>query len=406
MAKDKGNSKDTLNTTKKKVLYITPTLYYPPIAGNYLRVYNIIKALNGVVDLDILFLGEMSGMGGADAINHFRKYCNRIYTYETRPTLYKRALRHYFKYTYKYIRILHTLRKSNYDILWLGYGNITYALVPLRFLTGLPLVVDTDSIWSRFALRHIPYTTGLRNKLRWYWRGYLKRLAEILGTNMATITTAVSEFDSQYYHKLTPFKNRIKILSNIIDIDSSREEEPTEYPIKNPAICYSGSMAGPTNNEAAMWLLDRVMPLLWEKHPELTTYIVGYGPWEELLARNSAKVIVTGKVKKATSYLEKVDAVVVPLHFESGTRYKILEAWASGCAVISTSLGAEGLNYVHGKHILIADTPEDFANEVDRVLKDEELRKSLAGNGLELVRSDYSLEAARKEISNILDSIW
>ena len=222
---------------------------------------------------------------------------------------------------------------------------------------------------------------------------------------MATITTAVSEFDSQYYRKITPYKKRIRILSNITDIDSSHKDEPTEYPVENPAICYSGSMAGAANNEAALWLLDRVMPLLWGKHPELKVYLVGYGPSEELLTRQSARVIVTGKVNKVTSYLEKIDVVVVPLHFESGTRYKILEAWASGCAVVSTSLGAEGLNYVHGKHILIADTPEHFAQEVDKVLLHDELRKSLAHNGLELVKSDYSIETSKKEILNILDSI-
>ena len=394
-----------MDTPKKKVLYITPTLYYPLVGGQYLRVYNIIKALNGVVDLDILFLGEISGMGGAEALKHFNQYCNHIYTYETRPRFYKRVLRHIFKHTYQYISVLRTLRKDNYQILWLGYGNITYGLVPLRFLTGLPLVVDTDSVWSRYALRHVPYASGLLNKLRLYWLGYLKRVTEVIGTNLATITTAVSEYDTQYYRNLTPFKKRVRLLPNIIDIAPSGEDEPTEYPIKKPAICYSGSMAGPANNEAALWLLDKVMPLLREKHPELTVYLVGSGPSAELLARKSDKIIVTGRVNKVTSYLKEVDAVVVPLHFESGTRYKILEAWASGCAIISTSLGAEGLNYVPGKHILITDSPEDFAAEVNRVLNDKELSKSLADNGFELVTSEYSLEAARKAIMNILGAI-
>ena len=348
----KQNSLDnTSNAPKKRVLYVTPTLLYPAVGGNYLRVYNVIKALSGVVDLDILFLGEISGMGGADALNHLNQFCHRIYTYETKPHLLKRAFRHFLKYIYWYILTLHTIRKDNYQILWLGYGNITYSLVPLRFLTGIPLVVDTDSVWSRYALRHVPYTTGFFNKLRWYWQGYWKRLAEVIGTNLADITTAVSEFDKQYYYKLTLFKNRIKLLSNIVDIKDCSVEAVTEYPVRNPAICYSGSMAGPANNEAAIWLLDKVMPLLWEKHPGLSVYIVGARPSTELLARSSDKVIVTGKVKNVTTYLKKGEAVVVPLHFESGTRYKILEAWAVGSAIVSTTLGAEGLNYEHGKHI-------------------------------------------------------
>jgi glycosyltransferase involved in cell wall biosynthesis len=406
MTGKKNKSKNRPDSQRKKVLYITPTLLYPPAGGNYLRVYNVIKALSGVVDLDILFLGEISGMGGVQAVDHLSKYCGHIYTYETRPKLYKRALRHFFRNIYWCIMVLRTLRKDNYHLLWLGYGNISYELVPLRFLAGLPLVVDTDSVWSRYALRHIPYTPGFINKLRWYWRGYLKRLAEIIGTNLADITTAVSEFDSQYYLKITPFKNRIKILPNIVGTNEAGKEEQTEFVVKNPAICYSGSMAGPANNEAALWLLDRVMPLLWPKYPNLTVYLVGYGPSEELLARRTDRVVVTGKVNNVISYLQKVDVVVVPLHFESGTRYKILEAWASECAIISTTLGAEGLNYIHGKHILIADTPEDFAGAVDKVLHDGELRKTLAHNGYELVKSDYSVEAAEREVSNILDSIW
>lgn len=403
--KDTNALKGALTKKKKKVLYITPTLYYPPVAGNYLRVYNVIKALNKVVDLDILYLGEPSGMGGNEALNHIKTYCRNIYTYQEYPSLFIKGVRYYFKYIYWYNLILRILKKDHYDVLWLGFGNITYSLVFLRLITGIPLVVDTDAIYSRFALRTAPHVKGFSKKWDWYWRGYPKILAEIIGTNIATITTAVSEFDSKYYLKITPFKKRIKILSNIVDINSFDNSQTTEYPINHPSICYSGSMANPGNDEAAMWLLDNVMPKLWKKHPTLTVYIVGDNPSAELVARKNDRVIITGRVKNVVSYLRQVDAVVVSLHFESGTRYKILEAWASRQAVISTTLGAEGLNYVHGKHILIADNPEDFTEQVDKVLKNKVLKNTLASNGYELVKSDYSTESAIKEIISILESI-
>jgi len=115
------------------------------------------------------------------------------------------------------------------------------------------------------------------------------------------------------------------------------------------------------------------------------------------------KITVTGKLPSVLSYLSHVDVALVPLKFESGTRFKILEAGACKIPLVSTTLGAEGIPVIDGEHILIADEFETFANAIIKLLNNKEFANRLALNCHNLVNEHFSVDFLAGEAKRILE---
>lgn len=135
--------------------------------------------------------------------------------------------------------------------------------------------------------------------------------------------------------------------------------------------------------------------------------LVGYKPTEFMLnaAKNNSKIIVTGEVTDVKPYFQQANIMVVPLFQGGGTRLKILEAFASGCPVVSTSKGAEGLIVNEGEHLLLADNISDIIDAVDKIWSDVTLSQKLAHSAYSLVNSVYSWEAVAKNIKYAIQEL-
>jgi glycosyltransferase involved in cell wall biosynthesis len=157
--------------------------------------------------------------------------------------------------------------------------------------------------------------------------------------------------------------------------------------------------------DAALWLLDEVMPIVWRQRPGVHVYIVGSNPTPAIVARRGPRIHVTGRVRSIVPYLRASVAAVVPLRWESGTRFKILEAFACKTPVISTSLGAEGLEVQHGQHLLLADDAMDFARAILSMIDDKQLSHRLVEPAYELVRDKYDLSSAEHQIARVLERL-
>jgi len=150
-------------------------------------------------------------------------------------------------------------------------------------------------------------------------------------------------------------------------------------------IVFSGNLEYEPNVSAVRFFRSQVWPLLRERWPELRWRLVGRNPRAVAkYVRGDEQIELTGPVVEAVPELAKARVVVVPLLAGSGTRIKILEAWAAGRAVVSTTLGAEGLQARDGEHLLLRDTPESFASAVSALLAapEERLRLGAAGRSL------------------------
>ena len=198
----------------------------------------------------------------------------------------------------------------------------------------------------------------------------------------------VSEMEREIYLRLNPALD-LAVIPNGVDILHFRVTPlPTN---RHPTILLNGTMSYQPNVDAAGWFVKNIFPLILRHLPQTKLLIVGQNPVEEVqrLAR-SDQIIVTGSVPDMRDYLSQSDVVVVPLRIGHGTRLKILEAMAAGRPVVSTSIGAEGLEAQAGKHLLLGDNPNQFAANVIEILTKPRLAESIAGDARQFVEKLYS----------------
>ncbi len=160
-------------------------------------------------------------------------------------------------------------------------------------------------------------------------------------------------------------------------------------------IAFSGNFEYDPNTDAVRYFHRRIWPLLKSRWPKLVWRLIGKN--SEAVRRNvrgDPRVQLAGPPENAVAALAAAQVVVAPLRVASGTRVKILEAWAAGRAVVATSLGAEGLPVEDGVNLLIADEPRQFAEAVSSLLGSPDLRERLGGAGRRLFEAELTWEAA------------
>jgi len=398
-----------------RVLFTSHVLEHPPAGGPQLRIENSIKALSKACELDIVYRSLGAMKLDSDAVGFYRSYCREFVVQEFAGVAANRWVRGVQRLLGVDIErqadlILRHAERRKIGIVWFGYGNVSYPLMRrIRQLRpDLRLVCDTDSVWSRYILRELPYAVGMR---RWKIRrtGRAKEREERSWVGMCDVTTAVSEVDAQYYRSIAADPSRIRLFSNVIDPASYREQAPPPAGFMRPALCLAGTFGGPHSPmyEAARWTIEHVLPRVRERVPEVQLYLVGNGSDRQFGGLGAPGITATGKLASALPYLQNADVSLVPLQFESGTRFKILEAGACGVPVVTTTLGAEGLPVVDGRHVLIADEPSTFADAIVRVLEDGELARRLAAGCRELVAVNFGLDSlvvqAREILSDFRD---
>lgn len=422
----------------KNILFTTPVLGYPAIGGPELRILNSIKVLNKISKLYILSRSSKHCNRSDKVSDYFKK--NSIY-FDYIPSL-KKNIFYYIKniiiFRIKKIKnkickttnsnllivnilnkvlylfflvdtyyICYFVRKYKIDIIWFGYGNISYDLMKAlkNKLPNIKMICDTDSVWSRYILRRLEYETEELKKEQILKNGKIKELEEKDWVNFMDITTAVSEEDANYYKGLAIDKKRIKIFSNVIDVEVYSKKTFMPVGFKKPSIYLAGSFFqySPMEN-AARWVINEVFPIVKSKIENVKFYIIGNNSDKYLYDISDEDIIITGKVDSVLPYLCHSDVAIVPLKFESGTRFKILEAGICGVPIVSTSLGAEGLDVKNGENILIGDTPKEFAFSIIKLIENNKLASSISESCKRLIENKYCLKNLEEEASKIIMS--
>ncbi len=402
-----------------KVLFTTPVLEYPPAGGPQLRIENSIKALGRICELHVVSRVSRGNLGGIDAERYIAMLC-RSFSYS--PSCKWRSKNRYLRKLqnlFGEITGLDVSRDARYllaeidrlgiDVLWLGYGNISFPLIQAIRLARpkLKIVCDTDSVWSRFVLRELPYAGNARRRAAIKRKGRQKEAEERSWVALCDVTTAVSEVDAEYYRSISPEPQRVHIFSNVIDLASYREVPPAPSGLKKPCIFLAGTFGHYNSpmDTAARWVLEEILPRVQAEIPDVHFYIVGKGSDRTLGHASGSSVTVTGKLASVLPYLCHADVSLVPLKFESGTRFKILEAAACNVPIVSTVLGAEGLPVKDGEHVLLADEEEKFAAAVVEMIHNKSVAQQLARNCHLLVAQGFSVEHLENEAKAILGAL-
>lgn len=209
--------------------------------------------------------------------------------------------------------------------------------------------------------------------------------------------TFCSEADERRARDLVP-SLRSAVVPNSVDVEEFRPG-PHLPPPDGETVMFFGAINYFPNVDGLLYFLREIWPLLERSHPRARLKIVGQSPTSDILAFRGPRIEVTGKVDDPRPHLSSAQVTIAPLRIGGGTRFKILEAMAMGRPVVSTSLGAEGIDAQPGSEILIADDPPSFARAVGRVLDDRALAARLSAGGRALVEERYSWTAAAQRLN-------
>ena len=172
-------------------------------------------------------------------------------------------------------------------------------------------------------------------------------------------------------------------------------------------IVFTGSMDWLPNEDAITYFTEEILPRIKQEIPDVTLTVVGRNPYPSLLelAEKDPAVIVTGRVDDVRTYMEKAAAYVVPLRIGGGTRLKIYEAMAMEKAIVSTTIGAEGLPVENGTELLLADTAEEFATAVVKVLGDNTFASELGARAASTVRQNFGWRQVAERFAAICEHV-
>jgi glycosyltransferase involved in cell wall biosynthesis len=262
-------------------------------------------------------------------------------------------------------------------------------------------VLDEHNVESMIVKR-ISQTASSR-MMRAYARLEWPKLLrfELDACRRADLVLTVSDEDAR---TLKSFDARLESVAAVpIGVDVS------SIPVvdRNPGsrnILFLGTMYWPPNIDCVLYFCREILPIVRKKLPDCTFTIAGQRPPRAIQRLASEPgVRVTGYVSDAREPAADCGVFVVPLRSGSGVRVKILNAMAMGLPVVSTSIGAEGLAVRHGEHLLIANSPIDFASAVVDVLTDSSLADKLGRKGRELVEREYSWEVVARRLLSLYD---
>jgi glycosyltransferase involved in cell wall biosynthesis len=209
---------------------------------------------------------------------------------------------------------------------------------------------------------------------------------------------AVSENDRTLMSAMTD-PSRITVVPTGVDTAAYRTDATVGQ--DKPTVMFLGSMDWPANVDGVELFCEQIWPRVVAAVPDARFQVVGRNPSPRTQRLASDSVEVVGGVKSVMPYLQNAAVFVVPLRIGGGTRLKIYEAMAAQRAIVSTSIGAEGLDYRDGMDIVIADEPEAFADEVIRLLGDRDTRVKL-GRGAGETAARFDWEAVSKEFEGVL----
>jgi len=276
--------------------------------------------------------------------------------------------------------------------------------VNLRRALPCPSILFTHNVEAEIWRRHAENAAGRLSQA--LYRQQWRRMLRFEGRTLARFDRilAVSDADDQTFRRLYGDMELPPIDVVATGVDTTFFTPTPEAFVRPGHLAFVGSMDWMPNEDAVLFFCRDVLPRIRREAPDVTLSIIGRSPTAAVkrLAQE-AGIDVTGTVDDVRAHLGPACATIVPLRVGGGTRLKIFEAMAAGKAVVSTTIGAEGLPTESGRHLLIADGAEGFAEAVLRVVREPDLRRRLEREARSLVTQhyDWSVAAAQLERSLI-----
>jgi glycosyltransferase involved in cell wall biosynthesis len=381
-----------------RILYLSPRQCYPPITGAKLRDYYLARALGEAGELTYVHFDQ------PDTAAPVLPFCERVVTISrVQPYTPGKILQGLtgrwplpvvnYTSTEMIAQVLKLIREKAFDLVHVDCIQMAACEAALREALGsTPTMYNWHNIESELMLR---YSEGNESPLKkMYARMTAGRLAKVESMVLESATGHVvcSEREHALLAARAPHA-RIAVVANGVDTGGFKPAKSAEG---RKRIVFVGAMSYHANIDAAVWFAREIWPQIRARMDGFVFTIVGSNPAPEVLAlRELPGVEVTGTVPDISVWYSEAFAAVVPLRVGAGTRLKILEAMAAGVPVISTSLGAEGLEVSPGKDILLVDEAGGWAEALAGL---EARWTAQASAARELVCSRYDWQVIGKSL--------
>ena len=386
-----------------KVLFLSQIVPYPPHGGVLQRGYNILRELGRRAEVHLLAFLHADELPTPAAQEESRRalqaFCARVEYHELWPKKSRlhtaAALAGGMASSRPFSVVAHRSRSFRASVAEsLGRGQFDVVHVDTialgQFIDGphhVPSALTHHNIESMLMARRAEVESNpVIGRLLRRESDKLERYERTMSPRF-DINILMSTADQRLFNDRVP-NVRSAVVPNGTDTDYF--ESATE-PDAN-ALIYTGGMNMFANRDAITYFVDQVWPLIVARMPKTRFLAVGQDPPPELLAyaARDARIVVTGKVPDIRPYVKQAAVYVVPLRVGGGTRLKVLDAMASGKAIVSTTVGCEGLDVTPGEQLIVEDDPRRFAAAVIELLGDSARRAALGNAARTLAEQRYA----------------
>ena len=414
---DESQAQSDDSTRRRRVLMLTHRLPYPPDRGDRIRTYNMVKVLSKHFDVGLACTSEdpvwlqhhqlMMSMAKRVAIqplsggySKVRGVCALLTGGAVTPAaFFRQGLAD---------TILQWHEQQPFDaVLTVCTSMIHYA----NLLENLPSHIHppegTPKPWHVIDLmdvdseKWLSYSKETPPPMKWVYGAEAKRLRKIEAgkSHHYDAVTVVSDAEAQAYRDHVNDQQRVMGVNNGVDMDYFA---PMDDP-DSQTMVFVGVLNYRPNADGVCWFVEKVMPLLRERVDDAKFMIVGRHPTPRIEQLNNQEgVEVIGSVPDVRPYLEESSAVVAPLLIARGVQNKVLEAMSCGRTVVCSKDAAEGIDATAGEHLVVADSPEDWADHLAKVMTDPEYRAQIAKAARQRIEERYSWEACLQPLVDLL----
>jgi sugar transferase (PEP-CTERM/EpsH1 system associated) len=392
------------------ILMISPIVPWPPNMGSKIRIYHVLKELSRYHKVTLIALAQEDD---PKSINVLRSICSAIHTLPVgkRSRWFTAFLSIFSLKPYRVVKfyqpqlkeiIKEILNTEHYDMVWIHFLNMC-SYIPLNVLKFYTIILDQHNAdelwWIRFAQNGPWWQRTFAKQNLWKERRFQRKILETVDAILS-----VSDEEATLMRTRATPSCRVWVVPNGIDsvfLQNSTQVKKKEK--RKNIIIFCGSLNVSMNIDAVEKFVIKIFPHIKLAIPDSEFWVVGRNPIFRIIQlgqHDGVKII--GNVLDVSPYYERARIAVAPFQYGAGTKLKVLEAMAMGVPLVSTRIGAFGIQAISGKHIIIEDDRMKFAQSVIVLLQNDRLHRSIATQAKELVEKNYTWE---KIMRDILDKV-
>ncbi len=392
------------------ILFLSPRLPLPADTGGKIRTLNVLKQVAKTNHVHLLcFSFEKNDR---DYMGDFEKLGIQVTLVSIEePSLFQKITGVLFQSIPFSITKYHTpgMRQAIKKILGTqSFGAVHVDHLHMAHYTdsfnNVPCFLDEHNVEFRILERCSDVETGALKRLLYRQQSIKMKIFEAKKAKEFKGVFACSLEDQGILKSLTSATVNVYVVANGVDTEYFHSS-CHDLSIEEEAIVFTGSMDWLPNDDAITYFCHKILPLIWQKKSSVKLYVVGKSPSALVkdMAQRDPRVIVTGRVEDVRPYVQRSKVFIVPLRIGGGTRLKILEAMAMGKAVVSTTIGAEGIECADGKNILLGDSPQDFADQVLFLLNNPQKSQEIGIVARKLVCDRYDWNTIGQKLKMIYE---